>query len=100
MDEEAAKHGKWLDSEPEVQPGRKRAATLQQDVVLLEINKNNFEASNPLKRPDFWQDIRDKRVMLKEHIDRMAGISEPTILDQRLDREIEVISYWLSVKYL
>ena len=87
MVEEVKKHGKVLGLKA---GGRGRSATLQQDVSNLDINADNFKASDPTKRPVFWSEVRIKRVMLKEHIDRIAGVSEAAIADQRPTREIDV----------
>jgi hypothetical protein len=90
MEEEVVAHGKVLGVK---EPGRRRAASLQQDVVTLEINEDNFDAADPKKRPATWSDLRNKRVMLKEHIDRIGGVSETAIIAKRLTREIDVSLY-------
>ena len=71
-------------------PNRRRGETLKQDVVSsLDINSNNFYFPDPTKRPDFWAEVRTKRVMLKEHIERINGTSEDVIVSQRHNKEIE-----------
>jgi hypothetical protein len=93
MVKEVATHGKVLGLKT---GGRKRSATLQQDVSTFDINPDNFDAANPAKRPGFWTEVRTKRVMLKEHIDRINGTSESAIVDHRPIKEIDV-SCFLSL---
>ena len=69
------------------QGGRGRSATLQQDISLFDINSDNFELGNPNKRPHFWAEVRQKRVMLKEHIERISGTAESIIVEQRPYKE-------------
>ncbi len=57
--------------------------------VKITITKTNFAASDSSRRPAGWIELRLKRVMLKEHIDRIAGIDEESIMDLRSDREIK-----------
>ena len=70
--------------------GRKRAGSLQQESMNIDFNEDNFEAYNPSKRPSVWADIRLKRVMLKEHLDRIGGTQESSIMEKRAGREIDV----------
>ena len=69
--------------------GRKRSATLSQDAAELDVNADNFDAPNPEKRPPFWVEVRTKRVMLKEHMDRINGMSESSISDLRPVKEVD-----------
>lgn len=55
----------------------------------LIINTTNYVSHDITKRPDGWFDLRLKRVMLKEHIDRIAGISESVIQDMHAERLVE-----------
>lgn len=68
---------------------RVRGATLQQNASALEFNVKNFDASMPTKRPAFWGEVRTKRVYLKEHIDRINGVPENILIEQRPVKEIE-----------
>jgi len=69
--------------------GRKRSSTLQQDVSNLEVNSDNFDFPNPAKRPFFWNEVRTKRVMLKEHIERINGVPEATLTEKRPTKEVD-----------
>ena len=60
--------------------------TPQQAII---INSSNYLSHDITKRPDGWFDLRLKRVMLKEHIDRIAGISESVIQDMHAERLVE-----------
>jgi hypothetical protein len=55
----------------------------------LVITSSNFDPSNPSKRPEGWVTLRNKRVIVKEQIDRLAGVDEDTIAAMRDDRELE-----------
>jgi hypothetical protein len=63
-------------------------------LLLHALCCNNFlyisSCVDASKRPPGWADLRLKRVMLLEHIDRIAGIDEANIVDLRADREIKV----------
>jgi hypothetical protein len=56
----------------------------------LVITEENFDPRDPSKRPDGWIALRNKRVVVKEQIDRLAGVDEDTIAAMRDDRELEV----------
>lgn len=86
MLDEVAKHGTVLGLKAS---GRKRSATLSQDAAELDVNSDNFDAPNPAKRPVFWVEVRTKRVMLKEHMDRISGLPESSISDSRPIKEVE-----------
>jgi hypothetical protein len=62
-------------------------AKLTADVI---ITKTNVSATDATKRPKGWAELRLKRVMFREHIDRIAGIDEENIMDMHADREILV----------
>ncbi len=88
MKAEIQKHGKILGVK-EKEYGSRRAATILQDVTMIEINEENFLLSDPTKRPNQWAEVRLKRVMLKEHMDRIAGGFEQSIIELRPLRETE-----------
>ena len=88
-------HKKLLTGMPRDE-GRKRAATVLHDVHLMEIHEDNFELSNPSKRPPLWAEIRLKRIMLKEHVERINGMSEQVIIELRpwqlIEEEMSMVS--------
>ena len=55
------------------------------------------DPKDPAKRPQGWFEIRRKRVMVKEQIDRMSGVSEEAIAEFRPSRDLEVSVVWSSV---
>lgn len=63
------------------------------DVVITE---ENFDANDLRCRPPHWNDIRVKRVVIKEIADRLLGLTEEEIVDRRAERisqeESEMIS--------
>lgn len=88
MEAEMKKTGRVQDTSEPI--GRKRSATLQQETQNLEIHEDNFSLPDPTKRPPTWNDVRSKRVTLKEHIDRIEGLPETAIVHNRAFREVEV----------
>jgi hypothetical protein len=80
--------------------GRLAGANSKHDAVTVIITKANFSSTDSTKRPPGWAELRLKRVMLKEHIDRIAGIDEENILDMRSDREIQVMAIQNLVYFL
>ena len=67
--------------------GRKRSASLSQDMAELDVNAENFYPATLSKRPAFWVEVRTKRVMLKDHMDRINGMTESSISDSRPRKE-------------
>jgi hypothetical protein len=59
----------------------------------LVINPSTFDAKDPKKRPLGWYEVRRQRVLVKEQIDRLAGIDEQTIYEMRPQRERDVREY-------
>lgn len=88
IDEETAKNGGVLPGASE-SVGRRRAATLQ-GVSNIHFDGDNFNPGQPSVRPTGWAEIRSKRVFLKEHIERLNGVSEKLILERRPQKEIDV----------
>ena len=86
MNAEKLKHGKYLGA-PEMTT-RKRSATLSQDISLLDLT-NNFIPGNPTKRDYRWSEIRTKRILLKEHLERIAGVIESEIIKNRNEKEVD-----------
>lgn len=64
-------------------------AGVQSNQQKIVITKNNFVANDSTFRPPGWAELRLRRVMFKESIDRIAGIDEENIADMRSDREIK-----------
>jgi hypothetical protein len=60
------------------------------------ITEDNFDANDLRRRPPHWNDIRVKRVVIKEIADRLVGLSEEEIVNRRPERisqeESEMIS--------
>lgn len=60
------------------------------------ITEDNFDANDLRRRPPHWNDIRVKRVVIKEIADRLLGLSEEEIVERRAERisqeESEMIS--------
>lgn len=73
-----------------VAKGRRRAPTLTQANMTDEIEPGDFVANDPGRRPSFWAEVKLKRVMLKEHVERISGLPEQTIVSQRFMKEVEV----------
>ena len=48
------------------------AINVDADVV---ITKDNFEPNDPKKRPKLWQSVLSKRVMIKEYVEELEGVS-------------------------
>ena len=73
-------------------PSKPRTPSLPSDrekyATVVVITKDNYSAKDSSIRPTGWAELRLKRVMLKEHIDRIAGVDEEMIADMRNDREI------------
>jgi hypothetical protein len=66
--------------------------------VKNEIGPGEFEANDPSRRPSFWAEVKLKRVMLKEHIERISGLSEQSIVAQRFMKEVDV-SYYIIILF-
>jgi hypothetical protein len=97
MIEEVKKYGKVLGIEP-----KSGISSSQSKKKTTEITRANFEAHDLNKRPEGWSELRLKRIMLKEHIDRIGGTSEDLILEMRPEREVSVylinfFTFYLSV---
>lgn len=60
-----------------------------QPKIPVVITKSNYEAWTLSKRPAGWEELRLKRIMLREHIDRIGGMSEDVIVGLRPEREVE-----------
>jgi hypothetical protein len=76
---------------PKVEKERRRGQTvLIKSSHTIVVSAETYDPKVLSKRPDGWNDLRIKRVMLKEHIDRIAGVDEEELLNKRGDREIEV----------
>ena len=62
-----------------------------QPTVMKKIiaNKSNYLSYDLSKRPHGWFELQLKRVMLKEHMDRIAGIAELVIDDMHAERMVE-----------
>lgn len=78
--------------------GRKRAATLAQDAANIEFSEETFDPYNPSKRPPQWTEVRQKRVMLRDHMDRISGFSETRIAEGRALREVDVSSFLINMR--
>ena len=73
--------------------GRTRSATLSQDISLLDLT-HNFNPGYPAQRDPLWGEIKTKRVLLKQHLERIAGIIILCSLDSRIDySEIKYIVF-------
>ena len=71
--------------------GARREDRQQRDKeVKVHVDDSNFLATDITKRPVGWTELRLKRVMLKEHIDRLNGVDEATIIEFRPTREFDV----------
>jgi hypothetical protein len=55
----------------------------------LDIDDSNFDLATG-KRPKGWNEVKLRRVYLKEWLDRKNGVDEETILARRPEREREV----------
>lgn len=84
--------GKFLIDEAAVaqsEPRRQSMVGRPAAVAGLLVDAENYDPKMLSKRPEGWSQLRIKRVMLKEHIDRLNGVDEETLLTMRGDREIE-----------
>ena len=59
-------------------------------VPVLEFTKDNFDPNYTSKRPEGWIAARKKRVYKKEQLDRLRGVSNFQIEENRRQREIDV----------
>ena len=76
---------------PKITPAeRRRGTTVSNNGQGITVTAENYDPKVLSMRPDGWNDLRIKRVMLKEHIDRIAGMDESELMEMRADREIEV----------
>ena len=50
------------------------------------VSSDSFDPDNEEIRPEGWLELRMKRVQQKEEIDRVAGVSEETIILNRKKR--------------
>lgn len=55
----------------------------------VEVSRINYEPWNLAKRPPNWLNLRLKRVMLREHIERIGGVNEDVTASQRAEKEFE-----------
>ena len=55
------------------------------------ITPVNFDPQDIHKRPKNWNDVRMKRVLIKEYVDRLEGVSEEQIRENR-HRNLELVS--------
>jgi hypothetical protein len=63
----------------------------------LEITRTNFKAEDPNKRPEYWKEVRMRRIVVKEYVDRLEGLDEATLKEKRAMRIVEVPNYCLSL---
>jgi hypothetical protein len=56
----------------------------------LLTNDKNFDAADVAKRPPGWLDLRLKRVLLREFIDRSQGKSDLAIFEARAQKFLAV----------
>jgi hypothetical protein len=50
------------------------------------IDSSNFAANDPHKRPEFWKEVRMRRILVKEYVDRLEGLDEDTMKEKRNHR--------------
>jgi len=48
------------------------AINVDADVI---ITKDNFDPNDPKKRPKLWQSVLSKRVMIREYVEELEGVS-------------------------
>jgi hypothetical protein len=72
-----------------VTPRTAHKLVLNEPVQELVISPDTFDPSDPLKRPAGWTAVRARRLHRKEQLDRLRGVSEPSILERRLQRETD-----------
>ena len=57
----------------------------------ISFTPDNFNALDPSKRPSNWAELRRKRVMVREHVERLeGGVTEDELKDQRNQRLAQV----------
>jgi hypothetical protein len=61
-----------------------------EDVVVKE--GQNFKAQDPTVRPEFWKEVRMRRILVKECVDRMEGLDLVSLKQKRRNRIEEVIN--------
>jgi hypothetical protein len=59
----------------------------------LVITTHNYDSRNPSKRPAGWSDIKAKRILLLEKIDRTHGIDEETSLRSKRPQRFQDVCY-------
>jgi hypothetical protein len=45
------------------------------------INSDNFDPINISVRPSYWKEVRTKRLLIKEYVDRLEGVMEENIIE-------------------
>ncbi len=69
--------------------------------LLLTVTVNNFDPNDGGARPPGWTELRDKRILTKDKIDRLLGVSEEVIKDRTAQREKDVcVFYFLIPLYI
>lgn len=69
---------------------------LSEPVQELVITPDTFDPTDPSKRPSGWNGVRARRLHRKEQLDRLRGVSEPSILERRLQREVDEESMMIN----
>ena len=60
----------------------------QADFALSPLN---FSVDDSNLRPEYWKEVRMRRILVKEYVDRLEGLDEATLKEKRAKRIIEVI---------
>ena len=71
-------------------PTRRRAATIQQIASEMNLDEDSFVTALPARRPAEWDELKRKRLTLREHVYRIEGATETAIAETRSEREREV----------
>jgi hypothetical protein len=59
----------------------------------ISITPANFDPKDTNRRPANWKDIRLKRILIKEYVDRLEGVPEAAIRENR-QKNIEMVSHY------
>jgi hypothetical protein len=75
---------------------RGRASSVLPPVTSFDINEDSFDPYDENVRPEGWMDIRMKRIMAKEEMERLEGVDEETIILSRKKKISQVMVYMVN----
>ena len=67
--------------------------------IAIFINETNFDKNDEKVRPSGWSDLRSRRVLARERVDRLVGVSNDKIMGLHDERIRKVTSYSLPFSF-